>query len=113
MNNPFTARWTAKEKNLCLGHWEIEYQGKPLELSFQRRKNDMGTYGVYSYDFPDDEQYAEGLSEADWVIENVQWLLDLFERHQIPFDESLLRQFYRAVNTEDWRCDACGGCINA
>jgi len=32
MSNPFTARWTAKGNNLCLGHWEVTYQGRPLEI---------------------------------------------------------------------------------
>ena len=111
MTNPFSAKWTAKGNNLCLGHWEIRYRDQLLALEAARRDNDMGTHGIFSYIYPDDEEFAEGLPESDWIIENVPWLADVFARHDIPFDEAHLRWFYQAVNAHDWRCGSCGGCI--
>lgn len=111
MSNPFTARWTAKGNNLCLGHWEIFHLGQQLELEAKRRQSDMGTYAIYSYIYPDDDIYAEGLPEDAWVIENKAWLISVFSKYNIPTDEKHLRWFYQAVNAHDWRCGSCGGCI--
>ena len=109
--NPFTARWTAKGSNICLGHWEISYLGQLLELDAEHREHDMGTYAIYSFIYPDDDMYAEGLPEDAWIVENLDWLASLFIKHDIPADESHFRLFYRAVNKQDWRCGSCGGCI--
>jgi hypothetical protein len=111
MTNPFTARWTAKGSSLCLGHWEIFYLGQQLEIDSERNKNDMGTNAIYSFVFPDDDIYAEGLAEDEWIIENKDWLTSLFTTYNIPSDETHLRLFYQAVNRDDWRCGSCGGCI--
>jgi len=111
MQNPFTARWTQTGNNLCLGEWEIHYLGRPLQLDAARRDEDMGTYGNFSYIFPDDEEFAEGLPEDEWILENAEWLGELFAAHDIPIDEEHLRWFYRAVNPKDWRCGSCGGCL--
>jgi hypothetical protein len=111
MPNPFTARWTASGNNLCLGQWEIRYQGRLLNLDSARRDKDMGTYGIFSYIFPDDEDLAEGLREDDWILENVEWLTELFIAHDIPVDEAHMRWLYQAINPRDWRCGNCGGCI--
>lgn len=43
MQNPFTASWSSKGNTLCLGYWEIEYNGKPIKLPSDRRDQDMGT----------------------------------------------------------------------
>lgn len=109
--NPFIARWTAKGNNLCLGHWEISYLGKPLQLKPGIGQNDMGTYAIYSFIDPDDEMFAEGLHEDEWIIENSGWLTELFDRHDIPAREDNMRALYRAVNLQDWRCGSCGGCL--
>lgn len=111
MINPFTARWTITGNNLCLGHWEIRYLGRPIELDPGPHENDMGSFGIYSYIFPDDEDLAEGLPEDDWILENAEWLADLFAAHDIPIDEEHMRWFYQAINPHDWRCGSCGGCI--
>lgn len=111
MPNPFSARWTAKGNNLCLGQWEIRYLGRQLELGAARREKDMGTFGIFSYIFPDDEDFAEGLPEDDWILENAAWLADLFAEYDIPIDEQHMRWFYQAINRHDWRCGSCGGCI--
>lgn len=111
MTNPFTARWTASGNNLCLGIWELDYRGRPLDIGAARREKDMGTYGIFSYIFPDDEAFAEGLREDDWILENMDWVSELFASHDIPIDEAHLRWFYQAVNAQDWRCGDCGGCI--
>ncbi len=109
--NPFSANWTAQGNNLCLGHWEIYYLGQLLQLDEARRVEDMGSYGIYSFIFPDDEDYAEGLREDEWVQANKDWLAGLFAQHGIPPDEAHLRWFYQAVNPHDWRCGDCGGCL--
>jgi len=109
--NPFTARWTATGNNLCLGRWEIHYAGRPLRLDGDRYEKEMGTHGIFSYIFPDDEELAEGLAEDDWILANIGWLSELFGAHDIPIDETHLRWFYQAVNPHDWRCGSCGGCL--
>lgn len=111
MPNPFTARWTTTGNNLCLGQWEIRYQEQLLDLGAARREQDMGTFGIFSYIFPDDEDLAEGLREDDWILENIAWLTDLFIAHGIPVDEANMRWLYQAINPSDWRCGSCGGCI--
>ncbi len=111
MPNPFTARWTLTGNNICLGEWDIRYQNRPVRLPPGRRDKDLGTYGIFSYIFPDDEEFAEGLREDDWILENIGWLTDLLADHDIPIDEAHMRWFYQAVNPQDWRCGSCGGCI--
>lgn len=111
MPNPFTAHWTSTGNNLCLGKWEIRYQEQLLDLDAERRDKDMGTFGIFSYIFPDDEDLAEGLSEDDWILANIDWLTDLFVAHDIPVDEAHMRWLYQAINRSDWRCGSCGGCI--
>jgi len=111
MPDPFSVRWTATGNNLCLGQWEICYLGQPLDLDTVRREEDMGTFGIFSYIFPDDEDLAEGLMEDDWILENVGWISDLFTAHDIPFDEIHMRWLYQAINPHDWRCGSCGGCL--
>ena len=111
MPNPFTARWTAQGSSLCLGHWEISYLGHLLEIDSERKEKDMGTYAIYSFIFPDDDVFAEGLPEDAWIIENEDWLIGLFTTNNIPPDEKHFRWFCQAVNKSDWRCGSCGGCI--
>ena len=111
MSNPFTARWTAKGNNLCLGHWEISYQGKPLALDSSQRDNDMATRGIYNFMDPDDPEFTDGLGEDDWLLANMEWVAELFAGHAIPLDEQHMRWLYQAINASDWRCGSCGGCI--
>lgn len=111
MDNPFSARWTAQGNNLCTGHWEIAWHGQALELDAAQREHDLGTRNIYSYIFPDDDDFAEGLAEDDWIVANAAWLGPLFAQHGIPIDELHMRLFYRAVNAHDWRCGSCGGCL--
>ncbi len=47
----------------------------------------MGTHGIYSFTFPDDEDYAEGLTEDEWSLENANWLRPLFAARGIPCNE--------------------------
>jgi hypothetical protein len=109
--NPFTARWSRGGNLLCHGHWILEWQGKPIELPEPRREKDMGTWGIYSIIDPEDETFAQGLHEDDWIIENVEWLTDLFFDHGIALEAENYRAFYRAVNRDDWRCTSCAGCM--
>lgn len=110
-NNPFTAKWSAKGNTLCLGHWHISYLELPLTLPDKQAENDMNTYGNFSYFYPDDDAYIEGLPFEAWIDENVEWLLELFEQHNIPTDPEYFLWFYQAVNAADWRCSSCGGCM--
>ncbi|TDQ57037.1 hypothetical protein EDC45_1707 [Mesocricetibacter intestinalis] len=111
MQNPFTARWSSRGNTLCLGHWQISYQGVELELPEEKREHDMGTRGIYNFIDPEDELYLEGLDEDDWILANIDWLAEVFIAAGIDIEEQNMRLFYRAVNKEDWRCGSCGGCI--
>jgi len=110
-DNPFHALWTQKGHQLCTGHWEITYLELPIELPFERRACDMETWGIYSFIYEDDPDYAEGLPEEEWIVANIEWLQTLFEDYNIPFDKAHLQYFYQAINPEDWRCGSCGGCL--
>jgi hypothetical protein len=110
MSNPFSAIWNTSGQHLCLGRWLITYMGLPLILPSPRDEHDLGTYNIYSFVDPDDELYAEGLMEDEWIVEHIDWLAEMFSVHNIPLDEAYFRWFYRAVNAEDWRCGSCGGC---
>lgn len=96
---------------MCLGHWQVWFQGKELVLPEAHREGDMGTFGNFSYLFPDDPAWEEGLQEDDWIVANIDWLSDWFTEQDIPLDESYFRWFYEAFNQVDWRCSSCGGCI--
>ncbi len=111
MENPFTARWSTQGNTLCLGHWEIFYQGNLLDIPEHKREHDMGTKGIYNFIDPTDELYLEGLDENDWILANIEWLSDVFIAADIPLEENYMRWFYQAVNKDDWRCGSCGGCI--
>ena len=111
MSNPFSARWSVSGSNLCTGHWEIFHHAQLLSLDAHWRESDMGTYGIYSHIFPDDEDFAEGMKEDEWILANVDWVSQVFAAHDIPIDEQHLRWFYQAINPQDWRCGSCGGCI--
>lgn len=110
MGNPFKARWTSVGNTLCLGHWEITYQGSLLAIPEEKLEKDMGTFGIYNFMDPDDPLYAEGEEEDQWIVSNIDWLADFFDTQNIPIDEENFRYFYQAVNAEDWRCGSCGGC---
>ena len=109
--NPFTAKWSAEGHTLCLGKWHITYLGLPLTLPLKQAENDMGTLGNFSYLYPDDEAYIEGKPLEEWVEDNIDWLMEVFEQHGIPLTSDLIEFFYQAVNDQDWRCSSCGGCI--
>ncbi|XOV79868.1 MAG: hypothetical protein ACFHVJ_02665 [Aestuariibacter sp.] len=109
--NPFTARWTAQGNTLCLGHWEISYQDTPLVLPNKIRENHMNTFGIFSFLFPDEEDFAEGWLLEKWIEENFDWLEMLFQQHKVPLDEQHVQWFYESVNQQDWRCGSCGGCL--
>ncbi|AYC18298.1 hypothetical protein DZA65_01404 [Dickeya dianthicola] len=83
MPNPFTASWSRNGNLLCHGHWIIHYQEPAFELPEKYREQHLGTLGIYSVIDPDDELYREGRDEDDWILENVDWLADSFELHQL------------------------------
>jgi hypothetical protein len=109
--NPFTAEWSERGHNLCVGHWQVSYLGQPVEMPDLWREMPLGTYGNFSFLFPDDPEYADGMEEQEWLASHVDWLTDLFIEYDIPLDEEHLAWFYRAINRSDWRCESCGGCL--
>ncbi len=111
IENPFTASWSEKGNMLCNGHWQISYDDMPFILPKAREGEYMGTWGIYSFIYDDDPDFAEGLTEDDWIVENADWLVPLFLEQGIPTDKQHLSWFYQAVNKDDWRCGSCGGCI--
>lgn len=111
MANPFTAKWSAQGHTLCLGHWHITYQGITIVLPEPHAINDMNTRGNFSWMFPDEDEFIEGLAFPEWLEVNVDWLLELFQKYNIPTDPHHFECFYQAVNQQDWRCSSCGGCI--
>ncbi|MEA9394247.1 hypothetical protein [Lelliottia amnigena] len=110
-DNPFQAAWSRSGNLLCHGHWIIHYNGEALELPEPRREKDMGTWAIYNIMDPDDEIFAQGLKEDEWIIENVEWLTDLFFDNGIPLESVNYRAFYQAINPHDWRCTSCAGCM--
>lgn len=109
--NPFKANWSAQGHSLCLGHWTILFEDKPIELPQMQSENHMNTFGNFSWLDPDDDAFIEGLAFEDWIEKNADWLNDVFEQYAISFDEQHIQWFYQAVNKQDWRCSSCGGCI--
>lgn len=109
--NPFTAAWSRGGNLLCHGHWIISWQNTALTLPETRREKDMGTWAIYSIIDPEDETFAQGLKEDEWIIENVDWLTDLFFDAGIPLEAANYRYFFQAVNPHDWRCTSCAGCM--
>lgn len=109
--HPFTARWTRSGNLLCHGHWEISWQGAEIALPEPCQEKDMGTWAIYSIIDPDDATFAQGLPEDEWIIDNVDWLTDLFYANGIPLETANYRYFYHAVNKQDWRCTSCAGCM--
>ncbi|ENL6905769.1 hypothetical protein AB5R89_003954 [Enterobacter ludwigii] len=110
-NNPFIAAWSRGGNLLCHGHWIISWQNQALQLPESRREKDMGTWAIYSIIDPEDDTFAQGLKEDEWIIENVDWLTDVFFDAGIPLETANYRYFYQAVNTQDWRCTSCAGCM--
>ena len=53
----------------------------------------MGTWAIYSIIDPEDETFAQGLKEDEWIIENVDWLTDLFFDAGIPLEAANYRYF--------------------
>lgn len=110
-SNPFKAKWSSDGHTLCLGHWQINYLDLPVVLPQKQAENDMGTHGNFSYFYPDDDAYIEGIPFELWIEENADWLIDVFELHNIPLEPEYFEWFYNAVNEKDWRCSSCGGCM--
>ncbi|KMV33737.1 hypothetical protein [Franconibacter pulveris] len=109
--NPFIAAWSRNGNLLCHGHWIITFAGKPVTLPQRWQDKAMGTWGIYSIIDPEDETFADGLEEDEWIVENVEWLTDCFFENHIPPEEDNYRFFWRAVNRADWRCTSCAGCM--
>ena len=77
----------------------------------------MNTYGQYSRWYFDeeyceyDEYYYDGLEKDEWIVENYEWVVPMFNEFDIPVTPSLLSNLYHQINEEDWRSGSCGGCI--
>lgn len=49
-----------------------------------------GTWAIYSIIGPDDETFAQGLPEDEWIIDNVAWLNDLFFENGIQLERQII-----------------------
>jgi hypothetical protein len=110
-HNPFTAAWSRNGNLLCHGHWIITFEARPVTLPQHWQDKAMNTWGIYSIIDPEDETFADGLEEDEWIVENVEWLTDWFFDNDIPLEERYYHAFWRAVNKADWRCTSCAGCM--
>lgn len=52
-----------------------------------------GHRAIYSVIDPEDETFAQGLQEDEWIVENVDWLTDMFFEVGIPLETSSYRYF--------------------
>lgn len=81
---------------MCHGHWIIHWQNQPLILPESRREKRYGHRGIYSVIDPEDETFAQGLQEDEWIIANVDWLTDMFFEMGIALETASYRYFYQS-----------------
>lgn len=109
--------WTGCYPCLCSGEWIIKYKGQKLNIPEDIKHDHMNTYGQYSRWYFDeeyceyDEYYYDGLEKNEWIVENYEWVVPMFNEFDIPVTPSLLSNLYHQINEEDWRSGSCGGCI--
>ena len=77
---------------MCHGHWIIHWQNQPLILPESRREK-IWAPGIYSVIDPEDETFAQGLQEDEWIIANVDWLTDMFFEMGIALETASYRYF--------------------
>lgn len=106
------ALWTGSWPCLCNGEWILYVDGKNVTdmIPEEQREEHMRTYGTYrSWRFEDWEEvwgsYTNGLKENEWLAENDYWV------SKITTDKSLQSEIFKAIQSEDWRHNSCGGCI--
>lgn len=120
----FKVEWSGGYPNLCSGEWTIFYNDIKLTIPVQdedsyynRRTEDMGTAGEYSRWYFDEnyseetEYYQDGLECGDWIVDNKDWLDEMFDEHKIPKGFFTYHQLFKAIQEQDWRSGSCGGCI--
>lgn len=71
----------------------------------------MGIWVIYLIIDFEDEIFVQGLKEDEWIIENVDWLMDLFFDVGILFEVVNYWYFFQVVNLYDWCCISCVGCM--
>lgn len=112
----FSVEWTGSYPNYCVGEWIIKYNGQLLELPKRSNKH-MNTYGEYRTWYWGDngievwEEYSDGLGEDEWIIDNLNWLIPLFDRYSIPKTRENYQDLYKKIQDQDFRTNSCGGCI--
>lgn len=114
MNN-LEVKWTGVYPCLCFGEWIIKHNGIELEIPEERKHKHMNTYGVYSeitdYMTEEEEEYYDGLEYNDWITENADWVIDMFNKSEIFPNETIIKELYEKIQGQDWRSGSCGGCI--
>jgi hypothetical protein len=107
------AKWSGSYPCLCYGKWKLVVNGVDVsnKIPKELREDSMNTYGTYqSWHFNEDygeefEDYDDGLDCEDWIKENKEWL------NEITTDESLQKEIFYAIQSQDFRSGSCGGCI--
>jgi len=107
------AKWTGKYPNLCSGEWILKVNNKDVShlIPKELKNSSMDTYGIYqTWHFTDNWDvefnfYEDGLDCENWIKENEYWL------NKISTNLSIQKYIYHEINTEDFRCGSCGGCI--
>lgn len=113
--NKLSVEWTGRYPCLCNGKWIIKYQDKELEIPENYKCTDMNTYGNYDHlvDVINEEfeEYSDGLEYEDWIKENEEWVVEMFNKIEVFPNTELLKDLYEQIQVHDWRSGSCGGCI--
>ena len=108
-------KWTGDYPSLCSGRWIIKYGGVELEIPNDRKYNHMNTEGIYptimDYITEETDEYPDGLEFNEWIKENADWVIDMFNKKGIFPNSNLLKELYEKIQVQDWRINSCGGCI--
>ena len=107
------AKWTGKYPNLCSGEWILKVNNIDVShlIPKELKNSSMDTYGIYqTWRFTDDWDaefnfYEDGLDCENWIEKNKYWL------NKISTNLSVQKYIYHEINTQDFRCGSCGGCI--
>lgn len=109
--------WSGGYPNLCSGTWYIKINGLQVTIPEEKRHSHFDTWGSYSQWFFDEdsseyeEGYEDGLGEAEWIADNIQWLGPELERLGIQFTPDDWETLFEKVHEKDFRQGSCGGCI--
>lgn len=109
----WAAEWSGYYPNLCSGEWTLYHNGEEVGVPIPFQGCPADTYGEYwEWFFGGEsgweeifEPYENGLNEAEWIEENIEYL------KAVTPDETQYPSIYKAFNEQDFRPGSCGGCI--